>query len=111
MAIGADAVAHKETLDTKGKTIAVLGGGFNHIFPSENIKLYERIIAEGGLVITEYEDNKEALMKNFPKRNRIISGLSLGVLVIEAKYRSGSSITAKLSMEQGRKTFSLPRKA
>ena len=73
MAIGADAVAHEECLKSKGKTIAVMGGGFNNIFPKENIELYKRIIKDGGLVITEYEDNTKPLSNNFPKRNRIIS--------------------------------------
>ena len=78
LAIGADSVAHEECLNTGGKTIAVLGGGFNHIFPKENTKLYKRIIDEGGLIITEYEDNEKALTKNFPKRNRIISRFIFG---------------------------------
>ena len=78
LAIGADSVAHEECLKNDGKTIAVLGGGFNHIFPKENVKLYEKIINEGGLVITEYDKNYEALGKNFPKRNRIISRFIFG---------------------------------
>ncbi len=86
-----------------------MGGGFNNIYPPENIELYERIINEGSLVISEFEDNQEPLSKNFPIRNRIIAGLSLGVLVVEAKYRSGSSITAKFAMEQGKKVFAFPR--
>ena len=110
MAVGADCVAHKETLDYGGKTIAVLGSGFNHIFPQENIELYNRIIAEDGLVITEYEDDILPNSENFPKRNRIVSGLSLGLLVVEAKYRSGTSITVKLAKEQGKKIFAFPRK-
>ena len=73
LAIGADTVAHEECLKNKGKTIAVMGGGFNHIFPNENIELYKRIIKNGGLVVTEYEDDTKALSDNFPKRNRIIS--------------------------------------
>lgn len=110
MALGADGVAHKETLDNNGKTIAVLGSGFNHIFPKENIDLYNKIIDNDGLVITEYEDNIEPLSKNFPERNRIVSGLSKGVLVIEAKYRSGTSITVNYAKMQGKKVFALPRK-
>ena len=103
-------MAHNECLNCNGRTIAVLGGGFNHIYPPENIKLYKRIIDNGGLVITEYEENEFAQSKNFLRRNRIVSGLSLGVLVVEAKYRSGSSITAKYAWEQGKKVFALPRK-
>lgn len=110
MAIGADSVAHRECLNNGGKTIAVMGGGFDHIFPTENIDLYKRILDNGGLVITEYEDDKEAINTNFPKRNRLISGLSMGVLVVEAKYRSGSSITAKYAFDEGKKVFALPRK-
>ena len=76
--MGADAVAHRECLNTNGKTIAVLGGGFNHIYPIENIELYKRILKNNGLVISEYEDDKEALNTNFPKRNRIISRFIIG---------------------------------
>lgn len=111
LAVGADGVAHKEALDLGEKTIAVIGGGFNHIFPPENIKLYERIVNEGGLVISEYKDDVEASSQNFPIRNRIIAGLSLGVLVVEAKARSGSGITARYAKEQGKKVFAFPRKA
>lgn len=110
MAIGADSVAHTETLLNSGNTIAVLGGGFNHIFPPENIDLYKRILDSGGLVVSEYEDDVKVESKNFIQRNRIISGLSLGVLVVEAKYRSGTSITARFAREQGRKVFAIPRK-
>lgn len=108
MAIGIDAVAHNSTLDVKGKTIAVLGSGFNYIYPKENIKLYNRIIEEGGLVITEYEPDIEPTSSNFPERNRIVSGLSLGVLVIEAAFRSGTSITANIAKKQGKKVMCIP---
>lgn len=108
MAIGIDTIAHQTTLKQKGKTIAVLGNGFNHIFPAENIKLYQKIIQNGGLVITEYPPEEKAKSKNFLERNRIVSGLALGILVIEATYRSGTSVTAKLAKEQGRKVFALP---
>ena len=111
MAIGADSIAHKETINVGGKTIAVLGGGFNHIFPEGNEELFRKIIDSNGLVITEYEPEREAYSINFPKRNRIVSGLSKGVLIVEAKYRSGTSITANLAKEQGKKVFALPRKA
>lgn len=110
MAIGADTVAHIETLNNGGKTIAVLADGFNHIYPKENIELYNRIIDNGGLVISEYEEDVEAKSQYFIERNRIVSGLSLGVLVVEAKSRSGTSITANLAKEQGRKVFAFPRK-
>lgn len=108
MAIGIDTIAHQTTLQESGKTIAVLGNGFNHIFPPENIKLFHQIINNDGLVITEYPPGEKAKSKNFLERNRIVSGLSLGILVIEAAHRSGTSVTAKLAREQGRKVFALP---
>ena len=108
MAIGIDTIAHQTTLQENGKTIAVLGNGFNHIFPPENIKLFHQIINNDGLVITEYPPGEKAKSKNFLERNRIVSGLSLGILVIEAAHRSGTSVTAKLAREQGRKVFALP---
>lgn len=108
MAIGIDTIAHQTTLQEKGKTIAVLGNGFNHIFPNENKGLYEQILKNGGLVITEYPPEEKAKSKNFLERNRIVSGLALGILVIEAAYRSGTSVTAKLAKEQGKKVFALP---
>ena len=110
MATGTDSIAHKTALFYGGETIAVLGSGFKHIYPGENIELFEKIINNGGLVITEYEYNVEPIKKNFPKRNRIISALSEGVLIIEAAYRSGTSITAKWAYSQGKKVFALPRK-
>ncbi len=108
MAVGIDTIAHKTTLQEKGKTIAVLGNGFNHIFPEENTKLYQEIIENGGLVITEYPPDEKAKSKNFLERNRIVSGLSLGILVVEAAHRSGTSVTAKFAKQQGRKIFALP---
>ena len=109
MAIGTDTIAHKTTLEYSGKTIAVLGSGFNHIFPEENIELFKNIVYSGGLIITEYEKNVGPDRYNFPKRNRIISALSEGILIIEAAYRSGTSITAKWAYKQGKKVFALPR--
>lgn len=108
MAIGIDTIAHQTALHKKGKTIAVLGNGLQCIFPKENITLYEQIIKNNGLVVTEYPPEQEAKSKNFLERNRIISGLALGILVIEATYRSGTSVTAKLAKQQGRKIFALP---
>lgn len=108
MAIGIDTIAHQTTLQEKGKTIAVLGNGFQHIFPKENIELYQQIIENGGLVITEYPPKEEAKSDNFLERNRIVSGLSLGILVVEAMHRSGTSVTARLAKQQGRKVFALP---
>ena len=92
----------------KGRTIAVLGNGFNHIFPKENIELYNAILENDGLIITEYPPDIKSKSSFFLKRNRIISGLSLGILVVEAAHRSGTSVTAKLTKKQDRKVFALP---
>lgn len=108
MAVGIDTIAHQTTLQQKGKTIAVLGNGFQNIFPAENIELYQQIIKSNGLVITEYPPEEKAKSKNFLERNRIVSGLALGILVVEATYRSGTSVTARLAKQQGRKVFALP---
>ena len=108
LAKGIDTVAHLYSYKEKGKTIAVLPNGFNHIFPKENIDLYEKILDNGGLVISEYSPDIKAKSKYFLERNRIVSGLSLGVLVVEAAHRSGTSVTAKLAQTQGRKVFALP---
>ena len=108
MAVGIDSAAHRGTLKAKGKTIAVLGSGFNNIFPKENINLYNEIIKNDGLVITEYEPNIEPSSNRFLERNRIVSGLSIGILVVEAAHRSGTSVTARLATEQEKKIFVLP---
>ena len=108
LAKGIDTAAHLSSYNQKGKTIAVLGSGFNKIFPPENIQLYEKILNNDGLVISEYAPNEEPKSSNFIERNRIISGLSLGVLVIEAKYRSGTSTTAKIAKCQGKSVFAVP---
>ena len=108
MAIGIDTIAHQTTLEQRGKTIAVLGNGLEHIFPKENIELYQQIIENDGLVITEYSPQEQANSENFLERNRIVSGLALGILVVEAMYRSGTSVTARLAKQQGRKVFALP---
>lgn len=92
----------------KGKTIAVLGNGFNNIFPKENIGLYNTILENDGLIISEYPPGVKHKSAFFLERNRIISGLSLGILVVEASYRSGTSVTAKLAKKQNRKVFALP---
>lgn len=110
LALGTDTVAHKTALKNSGKTIAVLGSGFENIFPKENKNLFEEIIKNNGLVITEYENSMKPLKDNFPKRNRIITAISEGILVIEAAYRSGTSITARNAKVQGKKVFALPGK-
>ena len=108
MAVGTDRWAHEETLNVGGKTIAVMGTGFKHIYPPENEDLFYRILDNDGLIITEYDEDIDFESTNFPKRNRIISGLSEAILIIEAKYRSGTSITARHAWEQGKKVYALP---
>lgn len=108
MAQGIDTAAHVGALKTGGKTIAVLGGGFNHIFPKENEKLFFSIIKNGGAVICEYDENTMPEARRFAQRNRIVSGLSMGVLIIEAKHRSGTSITASFAKSQGKPIFCIP---
>lgn len=105
---GIDSIAHKSTLNVQGKTIAVLGCGFDNIFPEENKDLFQRIVNEGGLVISEYLPSIKAESKKFLERNRIVSGISMGILVIEAAYRSGTSVTASIAKEQGKKVMVLP---
>ena len=105
---GIDTCAHRGTLEVKGKTIAVLGSGFNHVFPPENIELYKEIIEKGGAIVSEYPPETPQSSQNFLNRNRIVSGVSNGILVIEAKHRSGTSVTAKLAKEQNKKIFVIP---
>lgn len=108
MARGIDSFAHEATLKAKGKTIAVLGSGLDVIYPKENIKLYEDIIKNDGLIISEYLLGTPPRKQNFPARNRIISGLSDGVLVIEARKNSGTNITVDFALEQGKDVFVIP---
>ncbi|MCP5382642.1 MAG: DNA-protecting protein DprA, partial [Kordiimonadaceae bacterium] len=105
MARGIDAAAHHGAL-TSG-TIAVLAGGVDVIYPRENCKLYENI-KQNGLILSEMPFGTQPQARHFPRRNRIISGLSLGVLVVEAAHRSGTLITARLATEQGREVFAIP---
>jgi DNA processing protein len=107
MAAGIDAVSHKITLGVRGKTIAVLGGGHFHLYPKSNIPLASEIIKQG-LLLSEISPSRRPEPWMFPVRNRIISGLSRAVFVVEAKARSGSLITAQLALEQGRDVFALP---
>ena len=108
LADGIDSYAHLGAKSGKGGTIAVLGCGFNHIYPEHNLKLYKDILEEGGCIVSEYEPDEKYKSEYFPARNRIISGLAMGVLIVEGRYRSGSSITARLAIEQKKEVFCIP---
>lgn len=111
LAIGVDSHAHIGTLKTKknqGKTIAVIGNGLDDIYPKENKKLAENILESGGLIVSEYIVGIKPNKINFPARNRIISGLSDGVLVVEAKEKSGTLITVEYAIEQGKEVYAIP---
>lgn len=108
LAIGIDEIAHKTCLENSGKTIAVLPSGLNNIYPAKNKKLAKEILNNGGTLISEYEPNIQADSKKFLERNRIVSALSLGTLVVEAGQRSGTRVTAKYAVEQGKKVFCIP---
>lgn len=108
LALGIDSSAHIGALEAKGKTIAVLGDGFDYIYPKENFKLFEEILKNDGTVITEYAPNIQACADNFRKRNRIVSGISLGVLVVEAAEHSGTGITVNYARTQRKPIFSIP---
>ena len=110
MAVGIDAAAHRGALLVGGLTVAVLGSGLSRIYPPENEKLFHEI-AEKGVVISEYPMEMKPLKQNFPIRNRIISGLSRALLVVEAKRNSGALITADLALEQGREVYAMPGQA
>ena len=108
LAQGVDGIAHSGALAAMGKTIAVMGTGIDTIYPRAHRRLADNIIDQGGTLITEFDPGTPPLPTHFPKRNRIISGLSLGVLVVEAALRSGSLITARCALEQNREVFAIP---
>ncbi|MBU2530116.1 MAG: DNA-processing protein DprA [Elusimicrobia bacterium] len=108
LARGIDSVAHDAVVRSNGSTLAVLGAGLNVLYPRENKKLSEKIIDTGGALISEFPMETQPLPQHFPRRNRIISGLSYSTLVIEGSYRSGSLITAKSALEQGREILAVP---
>lgn len=110
MAKGIDGMAHRGALDTNinGSTIAVLGSGVDYPYPLENLEVYRDILKKDGLIISEYIVGTKPNSKNFPKRNRIISAISEGVLVVEAKKKSGTMITVDFALEQGKNVYIIP---
>ena len=108
LAKGVDSYAHIGTLSTCGKTVAVVGNGLDTVYPTENKYLFERILENRGAIISEYPLGIKAEKMNFPARNRIISGMSKGVIVIEAKEKSGTLITVDFALEQGRDVYVVP---
>ncbi|CCI85543.1 DNA-processing protein DprA [Lactobacillus pasteurii] len=107
LAKGVDAIAHRATLDSGGKTIAVVGNGLNYYYPSQNESLQKKIIQQG-LVISEYLPDTRPKPFRFPERNRILAGLSKAVVITEAKVKSGSLITANLALQENRDVYALP---
>lgn len=111
LAFGIDSIAHEETLKNNGVTIAVLGSGVNknHVFPSAHRRLAEKIIGQGGAVISEYPPGTLPTKYTFPRRNRIVAGMSLGTLIIEAPEESGALITTQCALDNNREVFAVPQ--
>lgn len=108
LAKGIDSYSHIGSLAAKGSTIAIIGSGFDNIYPKENIELANKIIEQKGCLITEYPIGTKPEKNNFPARNRIISGISEAVIIVEAQEKSGTLITADFALEQGRELFVIP---
>lgn len=108
LARGIDSYAHRGAIDGCGKTIGVLGCGLDIVYPKENLNLYKEI-CENGIIISEYPLGTKPIPENFPMRNRIISGLSKKIIVVEAAEKSGTLITVETALEQGREVFAVPR--
>ena len=108
MAKGIDSYAHKGTLTAKGNTIAILGSGVNYIYPEENKRLYNKILEQNGLILSEYGIDTKPIPEYFPARNRLISGISDKILITEASRKSGTMITANFAIEQGKTVYAVP---
>ena len=108
LAKGIDSFAHKGALNQKGKTVAVVGCGLDRVYPEENKILFNEIIKDGGAIISEYIIGTKPLARNFPKRNRIISAISNGLIVVEAREKSGTLITVDFALEQGKNIYTVP---